>query len=350
MAPSNTSIKLVRNIPSGTPTLDDFKIETIETPTKDSLKPDQVLVRTLYLSCDPYFRGRLTGTRDSYVASFAPGKPIEGLGVGIVEASTSSKFSEGDLVTGGSFLWETRHVLSESEITKVPSNTGISPANYLGVLGMPSFTAYVGLVSLCSPKAGETILVSAASGAVGQMVVQLAKARGLRVIGAAGSDDKVDFVKSLGADVVFNYKTCGSLQETVKKAAPQGIDIYFDNVGGELLDVALSSMKFNGRIAACGMISQYNATPETAYRIKNLVNIVPKKVSIFGFIVTDYYSKPDYKNFIDEVSASLQQGKVQYKLDEVTGLENAPQALLDLFEGKNFGKRVVKVTDTNQRL
>ncbi|KAJ1831618.1 hypothetical protein LPJ73_008085, partial [Coemansia sp. RSA 2703] len=310
MAPSNTSVKLVRNIPSGTPTLNDFKIETIETPTKDSLKPNQVLVRTLYLSCDPYFRGRLSGTRDSYVASFAPGKPIEGLGVGIVEASNSSKFSEGDLVTGGSFLWETRFVLSENEITKVPSNTGISPANYLGVLGMPSFTAYVGLVSLCSPKEGETILVSAASGAVGQMVVQLAKARGLRVIGAAGSDDKVDFVKSLGADVVFNYKTCGSLQETVKKAAPQGIDIYFDNVGGELLDVALSSMRFNGRIAACGMISQYNATPETAYRIKNLVNIVPKKVSIFGFIVTDYYSKPDYKNFIEEVSASLQQGKV----------------------------------------
>ncbi|KAJ2602920.1 hypothetical protein GGF40_000408 [Coemansia sp. RSA 1286] len=350
MAPSNTSIKLVRNIPSGSPTLKDFKVESIDAPAKSSLKPNQVLIRTLYLSCDPYFRGRLTGTRDSYVASFEPGKPIEGLGVGVVEASTSPKFSDGDLVTGGAFLWETRFVSDDSALTKVPANTGISPANYLGVLGMPSFTAYVGLVSLCSPKAGETVLVSAASGAVGQMVVQLAKARGLRVVGAAGSDDKVEFIKGLGADAAFNYKTCGDLQSAIKKAAPGGIDIYFDNVGGEFLDVALKNMRPFGRIAACGMISQYNTTPETAYQLKNIVNIVPKKVSIFGYIVTDYYAKPDYKNFIDEVSAKLQEGKVSYKLDEVVGLENAPQALLDLFEGKNFGKRVVKVTDSNQRL
>ncbi|KAJ1720758.1 hypothetical protein LPJ53_004643 [Coemansia erecta] len=311
----------------------------------NSLKPNQVLVRTLYLSCDPYSRMRLSESQGGFVASFVPGEPIDSFGVGIVEASTSTKFSEGDLVTGGSFLWETRFILSENDITKVPSDTGISPANYLGVLGMPSFTAYVGFVSICHHKAGETILVSAASGAVGQMVVQLAKARGLRVIGAAGSDDKVEFVKGLGADDVFNYKTCGSLQETVKKAAPQGIDIYFDNVGGEFLDAALENMRMNGRIVACGKVSQYNATPETVYHTKNMDIVDINNITIYDFFILDHYSRPVYKAFIDEVSASFKKGDIQYKLDEIVGLENAPQALLDLFEGKNFGKRVVKVSD-----
>ncbi|KAJ1720757.1 hypothetical protein LPJ53_004642 [Coemansia erecta] len=343
MAFSNISIKLVRTIPAGSPTLKDFKVEAVDTPSESSLKPNEVLIRSLYFSCDPYFRGRLSGTKDSYVTSFIPGNPLEGRGIGIVEASTSPKFSKGDMITSAAFKWENYFISSDAQLTNIPSNTGISPGNHLGVLGMPSFTAYVGLVHLCKAQAGETILVSAASGAVGQMVVQLAKTRGLRVIGAAGSDDKVEFVKSLGADVVFNYKTCGNLGDTVKKAAPQGIDIYFDNVGGELLDVALSSMRFFGRIAACGMISQYNATPETAYHIKNLGNVVTKKVTIYGYIVSDYFAKPVYKDFIDEVSARFKKGDIQYKLDEVVGIENAPQALLDLFEGKNFGKRVVKV-------
>ncbi|KAJ2784805.1 hypothetical protein GGI15_002132 [Coemansia interrupta] len=346
MTSSNVRIKLVRTIPSGSPALEDFVVEAVDTPSESSLEPNQVLIRSLYFSCDPYFRGRLSGTKDSYVSSFIPGNPLEGRGIGTVEASTSPKFIKGDMVTSAAFKWEKYFISSDGALTKIPSNTaGISPADYLGVLGMPSFTAYVGLVFLCKAQPGETILVSAASGAVGQMVVQLAKARGLRVIGAAGSDDKVDFVKSLGADVVFNYKTCGSLQETVKKAAPQGIDIYFDNVGGELLDVALSSMRFFGRIAACGMISQYNATPETAYHIKNLGNVVTKKVTIYGYIISDYFAKPVYKEFIDEVSSKFKKGDIQYRLDEVFGIENAPQALLDLFEGKNFGKRVIKIAD-----
>ncbi|KAJ2375646.1 hypothetical protein IW150_002433 [Coemansia sp. RSA 2607] len=317
MTLSNNSVKLVCTIPSGTPTLDDFRVEPVDIPSDNSLESNQ---------------------------------PLEGRGIGIVMASTSPKFSKGDMVTSAAFKWENYFVSSDGPLTKIPTDSGILPANYLGVLGMPSFTAYVGLVHLCKAKAGETILVSAASGAVGQMVVQLAKARGLRVIGAAGSDEKVNFVKSLGADVVFNYKTCGSLQETVKKAAPQGIDIYFDNVGGEILDVALRSMRFFGRIAACGMISQYNATPETAYHIKNLGNVVTKKVTIYGYIVSDYFAKPVYKEFIEEVADRFKHGDIQYKLDEVSGLENAPQALLDLFDGKNFGKRVVKVSDLRDPL
>ncbi|KAJ2784806.1 hypothetical protein GGI15_002133 [Coemansia interrupta] len=350
MTSSNTSVKLDRIIPLGSATLDAFKIETVDSPTKDSLVSGQVLVRTLYLSIDPYSRMRLSESQGGAVPSFVPGKPIDSFGVGIVEASTSTKFSEGDLVTGSSFLWETRFILSENNITKVPSNADITPANYLGVLGMPSFTAYVGFASICNHKAGETILVSAASGAVGQMVVQLAKARGLRVIGAAGSNDKVDFVKSLGADVVFNYKTCGSLQKAIKEAAPEGVDIYFDNVGGEFLDAALDNMRMNGRIVACGNISQYNVAPETAYHTKNTDIVNSKKLTLYDFVILDYYDRPVYNEFIDEVSAGFKRGDIQYKLDEVVGLENAPQALLDLFEGKNFGKRVVKVSDLNGTL
>ncbi|KAJ1885347.1 hypothetical protein LPJ66_010162 [Kickxella alabastrina] len=348
-ANSNISIKLVRNIPSGAPTIDDFQVETVDAPTKESLKDNQILVRNLYLSCDPFLRGRMTGSRNSYIASFEPGNPIEGFGVGIVEASANPDFSEGDIVTGNRVLWETRFVTNSLGFVKVPSGSGISAASYLGVLGMPSFTAYVGLISISNPKAGETVLVSAASGAVGQMVVQLAKARGLHVVGLAGSDDKVDFVKSIGADAVINYKTTIDLDAAIRQAAPNGIDIYFENVGGELFDIALKNMNTFGRIAGCGMISQYNATPETAYCIKNIMEIVIKRITISGFVVSDYYTKPDYKNFIQEVSTKLKEGVITYKLDEVVGLENAPQALLDLFEGKNFGKRVVKVSDISDK-
>ncbi|KAJ2495379.1 hypothetical protein IWW47_004098 [Coemansia sp. RSA 2052] len=350
MAPLNTSVTLLRNVSSGAPTLADFQVISTSVPTKASLQNDQILVRTLYLSCDPYMRGRLSASQDSYVDAFVPGKALEGLGVGVIEASTSADYKEGDVVTGGAFKWESRFVAGTQGFTKIPATGGVSPANYLGVLGMPSFTAYVGVVTLCSPKAGETILISAAAGAVGQMAVQLAKARGLYVVGVAGSDDKIEFIKSLGADAVFNYKTCGDYSAAIKKAAPNGIDIYFDNVGGELLDAALLNMNNFGRIAECGMISQYNATSDTLYSLKNLIRIIPKRVSIFGFIVSDYYAKPDYADFIGEVSAMLKAGKLTYKLDEVVGLENGPEALLDLFEGKNFGKRVIKVADSQQRL
>ncbi|KAJ2276603.1 hypothetical protein EV176_002340 [Coemansia sp. RSA 451] len=347
---TNTVVTINKLVPSGAPTLENFKVAAAPVPTKDALKDGEILVRTLYLSCDPYMRGRLSGRTDSYVASFEAGKPIDGLGVGVVEASSHADYKEGDIVTGGAFKWETRFIASAKGFTKIPSTNGMSPASFLGVLGMPSFTAYVGTITLCKPKQGETILVSAASGAVGQMVVQLAKARGLRVIGAAGSDDKVQYVKDLGADVAFNYKTVKSLGSAIRDAAPNGIDIYFDNVGGEFLDVALKNMRPNGRIAECGMISQYNATAEEAYHIQNLAYVVMKKLTIYGFIVSEYYTTPAYGEFIKEVSQMLKENKIKYRMDEVVGIENGPQALLDLFEGKNFGKRVVKVSDPAHRL
>ncbi|KAJ1931473.1 hypothetical protein FBU59_006697, partial [Linderina macrospora] len=318
-----------------------------------SLKANELLIRPLYLSCDPYMRGRLSGSGDRYVASFEAGKPIDGLGVGIIEASTSDKYAKGDVVTGGMFKWESKFVAPAAGYIKVPVAPGDSESSYInliGALGMPGFTGYVGLVTLCQPKQGETVLVSAASGAVGQIVVQLAKARGLRVVATAGSDEKVEYVKSLGADVAFNYKTCGNYAKAIKQAAPEGVDIFFDNVGGEFLDAMLMCMKPFGRIAECGMISQYNATAETAYNIRNLSQMINKKLTMYGYIVSDYYAKPAYKEFISEVSGMLKAGQIKYKIDEVAGLENAPQALLDLFEGTNFGKRVIKVASRGQKL
>ncbi|KAJ2767709.1 hypothetical protein IWQ57_003843 [Coemansia nantahalensis] len=345
-----TNVSLVRSIPSGAPTVADFKVSSAPTPAKESLKDGEILVRTLYLSCDPYMRGRLSGRKDSYVASFEPGKSLSGGGVGVVEASSSAKFSAGDIVTGADFQWRTVFVAPAAGFIKVPAAGAAEPVNVLGVFGMPSFTAYVGTVVLCKIKAGETILVSAASGAVGQMVVQLAKARGARVIATAGSDDKVQFVKELGADVVFNYKTVGDYEAAIRSAAPGGFQAYFDNVGGEFLDAVLKCISPNGRIAECGMISQYNATSDTAYAIRNLSYVITSKLTIHGYIVSDYYARPAYGEFVQEVSELLKDGKIQYKIDEVVGLENGPQALLDLFEGKNFGKRVVKVTGRSGRL
>ncbi|ORX68381.1 NAD(P)-binding protein [Linderina pennispora] len=304
-----TRVTLVQNVPTGAPMLNDFKVETAPAPVEASLNANELIIRPLYLSCDPYMRGRLTGSGDRY--------PIDGLGVGI-----------GDVVTGGMFKWESKFSLWRQATQEA------SYVNLIGALGMPGFTGYVGLVTLCQPKKGETVLVSAASGAVGQIVVQLAKARGLRVVATAGSDDKVEYVKSLGADVAFNYKTCGSFAKAIRQAAPEGVDIFFDNVGGEFLDATLNCMKPFGRIAECGMISQYNATSETAYHIRNLSQMINKKLTMYGYIVSDYYAKPAYKDFISEVA----------------GLENAPQALLDLFEGSNFGKRVIKVASRGQKL
>ncbi|KAJ1726573.1 hypothetical protein LPJ61_005095 [Coemansia biformis] len=348
--PSITTVSLVRTVPSGSPTVDDFKVSSEPASTKESLKDGEILVRTLYLSCDPYMRSRLTGRTDSYVASFEAGKPLSGSGVGVIEASASPKFKEGAIVAGADFPWKTAFTAPTNGFIEVPMPGAAQPVSVLGVLGMPSFTAYVGIVTLCQVKPGETILVSAASGAVGQMVVQLAKARGLRVIATAGSDEKVQFVKDLGADVAFNYKTAGDYEAAIRKAAPDGFDIYFDNVGGEFLDAVLKCIRPNGRIAECGMISQYNATKETAYGIRNLSYVVTSKITIHGFIVRDYYTTPAYLAFIKEVSALLKENRLQYKLDEVVGLENAPQGLLDLFEGKNFGKRVIKVTSRAERL
>ncbi|ORX71245.1 NADP-dependent alkenal double bond reductase P2-like protein [Linderina pennispora] len=330
--------------PNGAPSLDNFKVVSAPAPTKDSLKENQVLVRNLYLSVDPYQRGRLSGATNSFVPRYELNEPIYNFGVAVVEAATSTGIAEGDIVAVPNASWETKSVVNAGTLRKLPTGTMDNARDFVTVFGMPSFTAFVGLTTIGKPKAGETILVSSASGAVGQIVVQLAKARGLRVVGVAGSDDKVELVKSIGADAAFNYKTCGTFTEAIKQAAPEGIDIYFDNVGGEFLDATLANINTGARIVSCGMISQYNVkSADEAYGLKNTFNIVTKTATFQGILVGKYYGSPTEDEFMAEVGKLYKEGKLRYRIDETTGLENAPQAVLNLFDGKSFGKSVVKV-------
>ncbi|ORX68383.1 alcohol dehydrogenase zinc-binding domain-containing protein [Linderina pennispora] len=329
-AESITRVILNNYVPDGTPNPSDFRIETVPAPTADMLRDSELLVRPLYLSCDPYMRNRINGRDGYYIDGLKAAAPIAGLGLGVVEASTSSGFAPGDFVTGGFFDWAQKAIVPAAGFSKVSETDRVSLVDYVGVLGMPSFAAYVGLVTLGKPKKGETLLVSSAAGAVGQMVVQLAKIRGLRVVGVAGSDKKVEFVKSLGADAAFNYKTCGNFEQAIRQAAPEGVDIYFDNVGGEFLDAALMNMRPYGRVAACGQASQYNVTANETYRMDNFLQVINRKLNVTGYVITDHYPTPSFAEFLAEV-------------DEVIGLENGPTALIDVFVGNNFGKRIIRV-------
>ncbi|KAJ2823005.1 hypothetical protein IWW50_003967, partial [Coemansia erecta] len=309
----------------------------------DQLKDDQVIVRPLYYSVDPYQRGRLSGVEGSYVASYTKGEPITNFVVGRVVASTSSSFNENDLVLDNDGKWQSEYITDAKNVHHAPEKPGIDVHDYVGVLSMPSYTAHYGLNVIGKPKAGETILVSSASGAVGQMVVQLAKAAGLRVAAFAGSDEKVELVKELGADVVFNYNTCGDFAKTIKELIPEGIDIYYDNVGGPYLDAVLGHVNDHARVIICGAITQYNlSSPDEVYAFKNIIAILVRKVRMEGFIILDLYDDPHYAKFVDEVSLLYREGKIKYKTCEAEGLENAPQKLLDLFSGKNVGKSIVK--------
>ncbi|KAJ1831854.1 hypothetical protein LPJ63_003981 [Coemansia sp. RSA 2711] len=322
--------------------LDDFKVVTKPAPTKDQLKEGELLLRLLYMSCDPMLRSLMSGVTDGPIPSFQVGKPIRGLGIGVVEASASPGFDVGDTIVGGWLEWQTVSITpAEGFIKILPGD--IPAIHYLGALGVVSFTSYVGTVIVSQPKAGETLLVSGATGAVGQMVVQLAKARGLRVVAPVGSDDKVQAAKELGADISFNYKSVASLETAIKEAIPEGVDIYFDNVGGGFLDAAIANMNLNGRIAGCGMLSQYAVSQESFYRFENLMDLVTKRLSFKGFVVSDYLNTPAYAEFVSEVSEMLKQGKLTYKLAETAGIENSPQVLLDLFGAKNIGKCIVRI-------
>ncbi|KAJ2304783.1 hypothetical protein IWW55_002261 [Coemansia sp. RSA 2706] len=338
-----TRVLLKDYVTGGDAQLSDFVVEQVPAPTKDQLKDNQVLVRPQYFSVDPYQRGRLSGVTDSYVASYAKGQPITNFLVGRVVASTSPAFKEGDLVVANDGPWATEYIADADSVYKAPEHAGIEPRDYVGVLSMPSYTAYYGTMVLGDPKPGETILVSSASGAVGQMVVQLAKAAGLHVVAFAGSDAKVEHVKQLGADVAFNYKTCGDFGAAIKKLIPQGIDIYYDNVGGPYLDAVLAHVNDHARIIICGAITQYNLkSPADAYAIKNITNVLVRKVRMQGFIILDLMDSPYHAQFVDHVANLYHQGKIKYRTCETEGLENAPQAVLDLFAGKNFGKSIVK--------
>ncbi|KAM0052644.1 putative oxidoreductase [Helianthus debilis subsp. tardiflorus] len=297
-----------------------------------------VLLKNLYLSCDPYIRGRMSESKGSYVDSFTPGSPIEGLGVAKVVDSTHSNFKKGDLVWGGT-RWEEYCIIDDPQVLFKIQDTDVPLSYYTGILGMPGMTAYAGFYEICAPKKGEYVFVSAAAGAVGQLVGQFAKLSGCYVVGSAGTKEKVDLLKSkFGFDEAFNYKEEQDLEAALKRYFPDGIDIYFENVGGKMLEAVLPNMRFNGRISACGMISQYN---EQGDGVRNLVHIVTKSLRMQGFIVTHYF--PMYPKYMEMIMPLIKQGKICYIEDVVEGLESAPAALIGLFSGKNVGKQVVVV-------
>jgi NADPH-dependent curcumin reductase CurA len=321
--------------PHGWPTMDNFQFAEVDVPTPAD---GQVLIRNLVMSVDPYMRGRMNDAK-SYAPPFEIGQPLSGGAVGEVVESTVESLRPGDVVLHG-FGWREYAVVDAAQATKV--DTTLAPAGaYLGVLGMTGLTAYAGLVEVAAFQPGDTVFVSGAAGAVGSIAGQVARLKGAkRVIGSAGSAAKVaHLVDDLGFDAAFNYKD-GPVAEQLAKAAPDGIEVYFDNVGGEHLEAALGSLNVHGRVAVCGMISQYNETePATAPR--NLAEIVKKRLTIRGFLVADHVHLRE--DFVREVGGWLREGKLRYRETVVEGLTNAPDAFLSMMRGDNTGKMLVTI-------
>ncbi|MDI2028023.1 NADP-dependent oxidoreductase [Saccharopolyspora sp. TS4A08] len=321
--------------PQGLPTMDNFDFVEVEAPQPGE---GELLVRNLVMSVDPYMRGRMNEGK-SYVPPFELGEALQGGAVGEVVSSNVEGYQTGDLVLH-MFGWRDYAVVPAKHATKVDAGIA-SPSAYLYVLGMPGMTAYAGLVDVAEQKEGDVVFVSGAAGAVGSLVGQIAKLRGAKkVIGSAGSPEKVKYLlDEVGFDAAFDYHD-GPVREQLAEAAPEGIDVYFDNVGGEHLEAAISAFNDFGRAAECGMISQYNnETPQPGPR--NLMMIVQKRLKIQGFIVGDHAHIKD--QFFSEVGAWLAEGKISYRETVVEGLGNAPDAFLGLMRGDNTGKMLVKI-------
>lgn len=321
--------------PEGAPLAEHFAlIEREVGPPEEG----QLLVKNLFMSVDPYMRGRMRDVK-SYVPPFQVGEVMTGGAVGEVVASQLDGFAPGDLVLGMNG-WREVYVSDGTGLRKVDP-TLAPPSAYLGVLGMPGLTAYVGLLDLGEPKAGETVFVSGAAGAAGSLVGQIAKQKGCRVVGSAGSESKIRYlVDELGFDDAFNYKE-GDLKDHLARTCPDGIDVYFDNVGGSMLEAALGRMNTFGRIPVCGMISQYNAT-EAVPGPNNMILLVSKRLKLQGFVITDHFDRMGA--FFKEVGGWLAQGHITYKETIVEGIENAPDAFMGLFRGENLGKMLVKLS------
>ncbi|KAH0708314.1 hypothetical protein KY284_009741 [Solanum tuberosum] len=335
---SNKQI-LLKDYVNGFPKESDMELKISSMKLKVPEDSNTVLVKNLYLSCDPYMRPRMKKTEGSYTDSFTPGSPIVGFGVAKVVDSAHPKFKKDELVWGITG-WEEYSVIKAPETLFKIHNTDVPLSYYTGILGMPGITAYGGFYELCSPKKGETVYVSAASGAVGQLVGQFAKLIGCYVVGSAGSKEKVELLKNkFGFDEAFNYKEEHDLSAALKRYFPDGIDIYFENVGGKMLDAVLLNMRIHGRIAVCGMISQYNL--EQNEGVHNLFCLISKRLRMQGFLAVDYF--PLYKKFVEMVTPHIKEGKVKYVEDIAEGIESAPGALVGLFSGRNVGKQVVLV-------
>jgi NADPH-dependent curcumin reductase len=324
---------LLKSRPEGAPGLDNF--ELVETPTP---KPGdgEVLVRTLYLSLDPYMRGRMSAAK-SYATPAALGQPMVGGTVGEIVTSRHRDYAVGDIVVGRGG-WQDYAIFKGAELRKLdPTAAPISTA--LGVLGMPGMTAYVGLLEIGRPKPGETVVVAAASGAVGSVVGQIARIKGCRAIGIAGGVDKCRFVTAeLGFDACVDHRAPDFAQQ-LAAACPDGIDVYFENVGGAVQQTVWPLLNDFARIPVCGLIAQYNATG--AVPGPDMITVLRKRLLVRGFIVSDFAARQ--ADFLREVGEWVRSGRLKYREDIVDGLENAPASFLGLLQGRNFGKMLVRV-------
>lgn len=336
--PNNRKIVL-NSRPVGVPTLDNFRLENSETPIA---VVGQVLLRTLYLSLDPYMRGRMSDVK-SYAAATAIGEVMGGGTVSRVEMSQHGDYLPGDLVLGFGG-WQDYAISDGSDLSKLNIQQE-HPSLSLGVLGMPGFTAYMGLLDIGQPKAGETVVVAAASGAVGSVVGQIAKLKGCHVVGIAGGEDKCRYVvEELGFDICINHHSADFAQQ-LAAACVKGIDVYFESVGGAVFDAVLPLLNSCARVPLCGMIANYNDTalPPGPDRLGLLTRtLLSKRIKMQGFIIFQDYG-PRYPEFLAQMSAWVKEGKIKFREDIIDGLENAPQAFIGLLEGKNFGKLVIRV-------
>ena len=333
MTDRSRRVKLVA-VPEGLPKESDFLVEDMVVP---DCPLDGLLVKTRYLSVDPYLRGRIAGKK-TYVDPIPVGNVMESGCVGEVVASRTGDYRVGDIVAG---LWGWQDYVGV-EVGKVqrvdPAEAPVSTA--LGILGMPGMTAYFGFTELCAPKGGETVVVSGAAGAVGSAVGQIAKILGCHVVGVAGTAEKVAYVKSLGFDAALNYRTDKPYPETLAALCPNGIDCYFDNVGGEMTDVVLGLMNTRGRVSVCGQIASYNDRSEDVGP-RPFTNILVKQLRVEGFIVSRWGARfPEGRK---QMAAWLKAGLLRYEETVYKGLESAPRAFIGLFSGENTGKALVEL-------
>jgi len=326
---------LLNKRPHGKPLLTDFLITTEEVP---SAKDNEILLRTEYVSVDPYLRGRMNDAK-SYVPPFELNKPLKSGIIAQVIESKNADFKKGDFVSGN-LAWKEYQTSDGKSLQKVAAGVA-KLSSYLGILGMTGLTAYLGLTEIGKPEKGETIVVSGAGGAVGTVVGQIGKLLGCTVVGITGSDEKVALLKSkFNFDEAINYKTPGDLKAAVKKACPQGVDVYFDNVGGEISDAVLANINKYARLPVCGAISLYNQTDvQLGPRLQPI--ILTKSATMRGFIIGDLVEK--FPPATKQLTYWLAENKIAFTETIVEGFDNLPQAFLDLFEGKNQGKMIVKI-------
>jgi NADPH-dependent curcumin reductase CurA len=326
----------LKSRPEGLPTAANFEVATVELPPPG---PGEVQVRNHFMSVDPYMRGRMYD-RPSYVPPFQIGEALQGGAVGEVIASNDPAFAVGDAVQS-MWGWREAYNADARSVQKLDTSTGLPLQAFLGVAGMPGMTAYAGLLRVAALKEGDVVFVSAAAGAVGSVVCQIAKIKGHTVIGSAGGPDKAAFLKSIGVDHVIDYKATPDLKAALRTAAPKGIDVYFENVGGEHLEAAIDSARPFARFALCGMISQYNETGEPKGP-SNIIQAVGKSLKLEGFIVSNHYDMlPD---FLRDMSAWIGSGQLKWKDTVDEGIDNAAGAFIKLFKGENMGKMLVKLS------